>query len=233
VDLYDAIFIRRSVRKYDLTPLDQAAVRGIVDFTDSAPQLAGQRATFAAVSGAEVSDNSAPHYLLAFSPEGDSAYANVGYVMQRADLHIQSLGLGSHWMAMGKPKGEWADRDPYCAWLAFGRTDEPARGGEADFKRLPIAKISAEDNPVARAARVAPSGMNNQPWRLEFADGLVRLVHVPRGAMKVWTKKKSDKLSLGIAARHVELALAHGGKTVESVTPADRAGAFAIEIAYR
>jgi hypothetical protein len=133
-------------------------------------------------------------------------------------------------MAMGKPKGEWADREDYCAWLAFGRTDETARAGEGDFRRLPIGKISNQDNEVARAARLAPSGLNNQPWRLEFRENGVSVTHVPRGPMKLVTKKKVDKISLGIVACHIEIAYAHQGRLVDSVTPSTEGKGFAIEV---
>jgi hypothetical protein len=90
------------------------------------------------------------------------------------------------------------------------------RSGEADFKRLPLEVISNADNPVARAARLAPSGLNDQPWSLEFTDHAIRLRHTPRGALRLLTSR-SDKLSLGIILRHLTVALAHEGTPAQDI----------------
>ena len=76
----------------------------------------------------------APWCVFSFCEEDPAAYANAGYVLQKADLLLQSLGLGCGWFMDLKP----AQPDPrFCIGLAFGHTDEPLRTEEAQFKRRP------------------------------------------------------------------------------------------------
>jgi nitroreductase len=95
--------------------------------------------------------------------------ANIGYALQGVDLHLQSKGYGSLWSGMARPK---ESQENYRILLAFGNSTVPLRRGESDFKRKPVVEISntppgtGEDNPVASAARLAPSAVNFQPWKL-------------------------------------------------------------------
>jgi nitroreductase len=229
VTLYETIFTRRSVRKFDMSPLDGALLGEIGDFVAGAGQFEGQNARFEIAAAEAVKGAAAPHYILAHAGESAAAFANIGYVMQKADLYLQSIGLGSLWLGMTKPKHV---KEGFCILLAFGKTTVPPRNGAGDFDRLPPREISDTDNAVAGAARLAPSAMNSQPWKLRFTDGRVIVDYVGRGLMKVVLGKKLSKIDLGIVTRHVELALLHEGKKILSCTPVASGGAFRIEIAY-
>ncbi|GHU82315.1 hypothetical protein FACS1894196_0450 [Clostridia bacterium] len=227
--LYETIFVRRSVRKYDEAPVDGQTLQNIRQVLDEAEQMAGQSARFELAAADAVSQRLAPHYILAYCEQSDAAFANVGYVLQKVDLYIQSIGLGSVWLGMAKTK-ERAEN--FCIMLAFGRSDVPLRCGEAEFTRLPLAEVSGADNAVARAARLAPSAMNSQPWQLHFADGKVAMRYVGRGLMKRILRRKLSKIDLGIIARHVALALQSEGKTIQSVALRTSGEDFAVEVAY-
>ncbi|MDR1450088.1 MAG: hypothetical protein LBI84_07815 [Propionibacteriaceae bacterium] len=230
MDLHAAISIRHSVHRFGAAPLDPSVVQSIVELARRADPLAGRPVEVVLAGPDQVKGSSAPYHLLAFTTQDDAGFASAGYVLQLADLTLQAQGLGSHWIGLAGPK---AKRPDFTVLLAFGPTDEPPRA-EADASRLPLDRISAQDNPVARAVRLAPSGVNDQPWLLEFSDKLVRLVHQPRGAMSLVLAKKMDKISLGIAARHAAVALEHEGCQVSGPTAAcTEAGRFAIDLAYR
>ncbi|MDR1295740.1 MAG: hypothetical protein LBK59_12460 [Bifidobacteriaceae bacterium] len=226
--LYDAIFTRKSVHKFAPEPLADDVVARISEYLQRIDQLPGGT-VHAEIAGPDaVTDSSAPHYVLAWCEPTDAEYINTGFVLQAADLYIRDLGLGAHWKAM--PRLTHDDPHPrglhYSNLLAFGTPDEPMRSGEADFKRLPIATVSNVDNPVARAARLAPSGLNDQPWRLEFGDGVIRILQTPRGPLRLLTKR-SDKLSLGALLRHVTVALDHESTPINGIN-VDTSGKRAI-----
>ncbi|MDR0356775.1 MAG: hypothetical protein LBH63_00125 [Clostridiales Family XIII bacterium] len=227
--LYEMIEKRRSVRRYSESFPSNAAVDKIESFIEDTEQLPGQNAWFEVVSSDTIKSPVAAYSILAYCEAGDAAYANVGYVLQKADLYIQSLGLGSLWLGMGKPKEEKAD---FCIMLAFGETDVPMRNGASSFRRLPLKKLTNEDNTVARAVRLAPSAQNSQPWEMRFEQDLMILRCVGRGVFRQVLQKKLNKIDLGIAARHAEIALRNDGKTIESVTPKSDGKAFEIEIRY-
>ena len=227
--LHDTIFSRRAVRKYDMAPLDASVIADIQSFIDSMTQIDGQRAKFEIVEADKVNNSIAPHYILAYCENSDSACANVGFCLQAADLYIQSIGLGSLWLGMAKPNSNDAD---YCIMLAFGASDVPFRKNESEYERVPLSKISSEDNGISRAVRLAPSAINTQPWKLEFEPGKVIVEYFGRGIMKLIVKKKLAKIDVGIATRHAVAALEHEGKTVQSVRPAADRKVFGIEVVY-
>lgn len=227
--LYETIFVRRAVRKYDMTPLDEKTLGEIRKWIDETQQLPGQNARFEIVSADKVKGTAAPHYIMCYCKPADAEYANVGYVIEKADLYMQSLGLGSLWLGMGNPK---AKQDDFCIMLAFGKSDVPFRTGEQEFNRLPVCEISNTDNPIAQAARLAPSAMNTQPWKLDFADGGVTVRYFGRGVMKMILKTKMNQVDIGIVARHIVTALEHEGKSIQSVTPVTADKSLEIQIRY-
>ncbi|MDR1442500.1 MAG: hypothetical protein LBJ02_08980 [Bifidobacteriaceae bacterium] len=233
MDLYSTIFSRHSIHGFDPAPLDAKVVEEILDVARQAGCLDGQTVRVEVVGPEQVSGSSAPHHLAAFTAQDDAGFANAGYVLQLADLTIQARGLGSHWLGMPRLKRK---QPGFTILLAFGDTSEPPRSEDA-LNRLELDAISSEDNPVARAVRAAPSGMNDQPWRIEFEDGLVRLIHTKRGPMSMILAKRMDKVSLGIASRHAVIALQHQGAQVTKVAPATASGGasapFSIEISYQ
>jgi hypothetical protein len=228
MNLYSTIFTRRSVREYTPSPLGEAELASIKAVLDGAKQLPGQGARFEVVGADNLKKAPAPHAVLAYSQNTDAALCNIGYTLETLDLHLQGEGLGSLWMGMGKPAQPGAD---YRILLAFGKTDVPARQGEADFKRKPIGEISNEDNAIARAARRAPSAVNFQPWKLHFAPGAVTIHYDGKGLGRL-VAAKFQKIDLGIITKFVELALAHEGKTVTSITPGGTGKSFAVTVEY-
>ncbi|MDR2657616.1 MAG: hypothetical protein LBB86_07310 [Oscillospiraceae bacterium] len=206
--LYETIFARRSVRRYDKTPLDEAELSGIKTYLDGVKQLPGQSARFEIVDSDKLKGGLAPYAILAFADDGDAARVNIGYALQGVDLYLQSAGYGSVWCGMAKPKEPQSD---YRILLGFGKTSVPLRKGEEEFKRSKIANVSNEDNDVARAARLAPSAVNLQPWKLTFTDGNVTVRSSVRGIGRA-LPGRLYLFDLGIILKHVELALEHSGK---------------------
>jgi len=227
--LYDTIFIRRAVREYDSAPLSESALPDAPAVLDSVKQLPGQTARFEIANADKLKSVAAPHAVLAYSEDTDAALCNIGYTLQTLDLYLQSKGYGSLWMGMGKPAEPGAD---YRILLAFGKTDIPSRSGEADFKRKPVSDISNEDNAIARAARLAPSTVNFQPWKLDFSPGNVTVKYNGKGIGKLFAGK-FQKIDLGILLKHVELALEHEGKTVMEIASSGKGKNFAATVTYR
>jgi hypothetical protein len=204
-------------------------VDGIRQFVADTEQLPGQNARFEIVSSDALNTPVGSHAILAYCEEGDAAYANVGYVLQKADLYIQSRGLGSLWLGMGKPRER---EDKFCIVLAFGNTGLPLRKNIMEFNRLPIDRISDKDNDVARIVRLSPSAQNSQPWELRFDEGKLVISYKGRGLFRQILKKKLNKIDVGIAARHAELALQNEGKRIKSITAASGVKGLEIEIIY-
>lgn len=226
---YEMIFKRRQVRRYSGTPVEQSVLHSILDYAANASQFVGQRAIVKLLSADEMDGGQAPYYLLGYCDACAEAYANVGYVLQAADLYIQSIGLGSGWFMNAKPKTE---NERFCIALAFGGTDVPLRQSAAEFKRVPASTIACEDNAVVQAVRLAPSSLNSQPWKIEFETGRVIVRDAGRGITRAILKNKLNKIDVGIAARHAVAALEQEGKNHIIAVPVQEGKSFRIEIAY-
>jgi len=227
--LYETVFTRRAVRKYDAEPLNAKTLADIQTFLNQTDQMQGQKGAFEIVPASAVKGAQAPHYILVYCEPNDAARANVGYVLENCDLYIQSLGLGSIFLGMAKLVQKRAD---YCITLAFGKSAAPFRKTEQDFNRLPLAEISDADNAITRAARLAPSAMNSQPWKIEFGGNLVKVNYFGRGLTKLMLKSM-NKVDVGIISRHIAVALQNDGKTVSSVVPKADGKGFRVEISYQ
>jgi hypothetical protein len=224
--LYETIFARRSVRKYDGMPLDTAALNGIKSYVDSSKQLPGQSAKFEIVDDGKLKGGFAPHAILAYAGEDDAQFVNIGYTLQGVDLWLQANGYGSIWCGMASPKEPTAD---YRILLGFGKTDVSLRGGEDDYKRKKISEMSDTDNVVSRAVRVAPSAVNFQPWKLSFTDGTVKIAANVRGMGRV-IPGRLYLFDLGIALKHAEISLEHEGRRITAFELDGKAKDFTVTI---
>ena len=224
---YDAIFKRRAVRKYNETPVEQNVLDELNKLLKETKQIDGQEARFEINTSKEVK-GPAPYYVSSFCREGDASYANVGYILQKADLFVQSKGLGSVYLAGKKPKTKLKT---FCIVLAFGNSDVPFRA-KMDFERLSVSEISTEDNPIAQAARLAPSAWNSQPWKLSFEDGKVIIDYHGRGAFKLFFRNKLNMIDMGIVTRHVEESLLKEGKKVTSIVPENIGKGFRMTVSF-
>ncbi|MDR2046737.1 MAG: hypothetical protein LBP79_02365 [Clostridiales bacterium] len=226
--LYETIFARRSVRKYEDAPLTDAALADVMKRAGGAKQLFGQAARFELARKDELKGGQAPYAVLAYGGGDDAARVNIGYVLQGIDLYVQSVGYGSVWCGMARPKEPKPD---YRILLGFGNASVPLRSGEAEFKRAGLTDIADEDNAVARAARLAPSAVNFQPWRLTFSEGKVIAAANVRGIGGL-LPGKLYLYDLGIITKHVEIALEHEGFTVTDVKLAGSGKELTVEVDY-
>jgi hypothetical protein len=226
--LYETIFARRSVRRYDRSPLGAESLDEVAEYAHNAKQIPGQSAAFRLADAGKLKGGLAPHAILAYSGGSDAAYVNIGYTLQGIDLWLQSSGYGSVWCGMARP--EERERD-YRILLGFGKTGAPLRKSESEFKRKRLSEISDADNAAARAARLAPSAVNLQPWKLEFTEGKVTVRSHVSGVGRL-IPGRLYLFDLGIVTRHVEVALEHEGRVVTGHAFDGGGKHMAVEVGY-
>ena len=218
-ELYDAIFKRKSVRKYAPGRLDAATMQKVVSkFTDLKPLFPEIRTELRIMTNPEVRGMfkvNAPHFLAFFSEVKDGYTANAGFMMQQMDLFFSSNGIGSCWQGGPKPirESRKASELEFVTLMAFGPPAEDVhRKSVSEFDRDPLAKISdvKGNDDLLGAARLAPSGMNNQPW---FFSGRNGAIHV--SSAKSMIVDRMNHISAGIALCHMWLSATHSGKNVE------------------
>ncbi len=234
-DLYAAIFQRKSVRRYDVTPLADDTLEGIRDRLQTLTPLHKDIATEFAILPPDVVNRRmqppAPHYIAAFSEVNDGHLSNVGFMLQQMDLFLSANGMGSCWAGIPTLTKEGLARSKlkFVILMLFGKPDETLhRASTSEFKRKPlkvISDISGADD-LLEAARLAPSARNAQPW---FFTGHERVVHAyyrKPNLLSGLLTKKYPPIDVGISLCHLKLSAERLGNETEIVFDDPQDNAF-------
>jgi nitroreductase len=224
-NLYPAIFKRKSVRNYDLTPLNEDTLNKIREhIIELKPLYPDIKTELKIISTEDVNRRimkKAPHYLAVFSENKEGYMNNVGYMGQQMDLYLSAKGIGSCWQGIPTVKKEVIKSTSlkFIILLAFGKAKEPLhRSDISEFnKRKKIPAISNAEIPdeFIEAVRLAPSATNQQPWFLTGDDKMINVYSVKSGILKGFMTGKYIPIDLGIALCHLQIAAEHFGKNTE------------------
>ena len=180
--LYDALFYRRTVRKFKMEALDAEFINHLKCFVRHlTPYNSDVQVDFLIVdnSKGEIKDNGifqirAPYYLLLSSENSKDKLLNAGYLMQQVVLYLTAKGIGTCYQGNFRPTKEMLSKlkYDYCIAIAFGNPAtrlerEPKEAVRLGFESIVCEKESLSDNvhTILEAARLAPSALNSQPWR--------------------------------------------------------------------
>lgn len=232
--LFDAISRRRSRRSFDGTPVATDDLEAIEAFAQAfrpwpdarvvvVPQAS--QAVFAGIIGAYGGVSGAPSALV-FVGGSDTDPARVGYTGQAVILEVTARGLDTCWVGgafsahaaaeiAGIQRGERVFAVSPLGHAARSATaKERMLFGMARAKhRRPLDEIApghqnwpAWAQAAVRAARLAPSAMNRQPWRFRMEAGTLVVAYAGSD-----TPRTSKRLDCGIAMMHAELGAASEG----------------------
>jgi len=212
-NLYAPMFTRKSVRKYDMTPLPEETLQQIEKFiSEVTPLLPDAEFQYKIVGPGEVKGMGipqAPHYILISAKQQPLRHTIVGFHFQHLELYLYSMGYATRWLGMLKPKQ--ADKD-FVIGIAFGKPAEPSSRTLAEFDRKTVAEIAQGADNRLEAVRTAPSGLNKQPWYFIVEDGSIHVYYKKSiGGIMGWIYDLMD-LDVGIALCHLAVATAHEGK---------------------
>ena len=218
VDIYDTIFKRKSIRKYDNSPLDGEVLNRISEeLNNLTPLYDDIKTDLKIISGNDVklrSMKQAPHYLAIFSENKEGYLTNLGFMLQKMDLLFSASGIGSCWQGIPTPKSHVIKSSDlkFIILIAFGMPTEPLhRVDTSEFKRKSLEKITdIEDaNELMEPVRLAPSAINNQPW---FFTGTKDMIHAcsnkPNFLKGVFVNKYIP-IDVGIAIYHLMVSAEH------------------------
>ena len=225
-NLYETIFKRKSVRKYNPTPLADDVLQDFLAYIESrTPIFEGIKVEFKLVPGSMIKNFlmpiKAPHYLLVFSENKEGYLTNAGYLLQQLDLYFSANGIGSCWVGMAKPSKELVASSTlhFVIGMAFGTPQDALhRQSEDEFKRKSLEKITNIEGmeEVFEAVRLAPSATNSQPWYFTASEGYIHAYCVKPGFIKAMFYAEMNKIDIGIAISHLQLATGKGIKVMEN-----------------
>ena len=212
MNLYEAIFVRKSVRSYTgeaLSPqlLDKVKAHyreltglfgGIETEISVLDNRRGQQRMLSLFSV------KAPYYLVFYSEKTPRYLMNMGYLMEQMVLYMCSLGIGTCFIGSNKIKKELQEKDgrKMVGIVAFGKSKGSHVRKQAEAKRLSIDQLCIfKEVPrqwmrqLLESARLAPSAMNDQPWRFVVYDNRI---HIFSKKQKAEQLRKWDEVNFGI-----------------------------------
>nr|WP_276536693.1 nitroreductase family protein [Tissierella carlieri] len=220
-NFYDIIFKRKSIRKYDLSSLDNNILQELLDYIGNLkPMYKNIEVQMKIVTG-EVVRNlfpiKAPYYLLVYSEEKEKHITNAGFMLQQVDLFLSANGIGSCWAGLTQPKKEIANESKlnYIIALAFGKPAENIhRDNLSEFKRKAIAEIrnNGEKDELLEAVRLAPSAVNSQPWYFKVDKNKIHAYCVKSNLIKGIIYNRLNQIDMGIGICHLCIAAKHLGE---------------------
>lgn len=187
MNLYEAIFERRSIRKFRMEAVDDVIISGMFAFFEEIEPLFPKIKTkISVINGTEwkpkfagLANVSAPHYIVIYAEDIERSAMNAGYIMQKIALFLTAKGVGTCYQGTVKKKDKKMDTEGLsCVMVvAFGYPkSQPMNPGYA-AKRLSLEELCAfKEHPKAHVselletARLAPSSFNSQPWRFVVYD---------------------------------------------------------------
>lgn len=224
-ELYNSIFRRKSIRKYDVSPLPPDTLSEIKQYASNVKPLVPTIKTDFSYLTAENVKNplpvKAPHYICIYSEKVEHYLMNVGFMLQQVDLYLSAKSIGSCWLGMAKPaNGALLKMNgmDFVIMLAFGNAAEPLhRASISEFKRKAQNEIGAlsEVFDIQDAVRLAPSATNSQPWFLTGSAERIQIHRVKLGTVKAIIYDKLNQIDIGIALCHLYIAAMEKGKNVE------------------
>lgn len=214
--LYEAIFRRKSVRKYKDDEIEGRILEKIRRFGEDAvgirPDIRVKWEIFRA------SDNKvkgmfqvkAPYYVALYSEICEDYQKNAGCLMEQLSLSLHTMGIGSCYQGGARLRNDQESELELVMIMAFGYPAEPLERDRMDFRRLDMKKLvkvhgtfGKVQRQLLEPARLAPSAMNLQPWRYVVTENRIHLF-VKKPARIGYQKQLNMNLfDAGIAIAHM------------------------------
>ena len=179
-----------------------------------------------------------PCFFYGVGRPSSTFFLSYGYLLEQTVLFITDMGLGTCWVGGYRTDqplgGNLQDGFLVGAIVAFGYAapkqammERTIHGFIKPHRRKPNSELFSyvdfhtpipENFPEAyinaiEMVRIAPSAANLQPWRLVIAESL-QTAHFYRqrtAASKFYERKQLQRIDMGIAMCHFELALSDAG----------------------
>ncbi|MEE1031238.1 MAG: nitroreductase family protein [Ruminococcus sp.] len=219
MDLYEAMFVRKSIRNYIHEPLQPKVLEGIVEQIDHITSLFGGIETEMAVVDNTQEQHKmlgmlgvkAPYYLMLYSEEKDRAMMNAGYLMEQISLYLYTQGIGNCFLGVPVLKKAYRMRGnkKLMAVLAFGTAKGSCYRKHIDARRMELNELCVfKEAPrqwmkqLLEAARMAPSSLNSQPWRFVVFDNRIHVFSKKHALSRLG---KWDELNFGIMFANMQV----------------------------
>ncbi|NLP35321.1 MAG: hypothetical protein GX359_09045 [Clostridiales bacterium] len=222
MNMFEAIFSRKSTRHFIHDKIEWDVLDDILKFVNEIPKLIDDIAVeFKLVSNIEKKQGfhgpfsvKAPYYFCISSEKKDNYLLNAGYMMQQLSLYLTRKGLGSCYVGLASPgRGlKSTMKYEYVIALAFGKPAKPLLRNSHEAKRLPekdtvVYKedVNADIRQIITAARLSPSGLNNQPWRFVVYKNRIH-IFTRKNVLLYKMMDNNNLIDIGVMMAHFLIA---------------------------
>lgn len=244
MELYDAIFYRKSIEAYSSKQITKYLMDQVRQFCSNITYLntnlnikahvidRGHLINFSTNNKIQIK---APHYILVTSNEVDDYLLNIGYALQEITLEMACLGLGTTWLKCPLDReeveefvnleSEYGKEEHEIEYpqliIAFGYPEEEEalfRSSYAIHDRHKMKNICDDYDEkwfnALNALRIAPSYNNCQPWTLEKIQDGFN-IFINESKKKNKDVQKYIEMSMGVAMKHFEIGCEHDNIEIE------------------
>lgn len=222
MNLYEAISVRKSIREFDKREVEEKLIEKLKRFSKELQPV------FLEVPHRIVFHNAkeetpvkkgkfcveAPFYISVLSEDSKEGQINAGYLMEQMVLFLTCRGVATCYQGNLRFFKECAEEEPLkeLAVVAVGYPVHYLYREENLAKRVPLAKqchfkeeVEAPMMAILKAANLAPSALNQQPWRFVVYGNRI---HVMTRKETVLSKRFRIRyfIDTGIALAHMEIA---------------------------
>ncbi len=221
-ELYDMIFKRKSIRRYDeslsITADEMQEIKGRI--VNLMPLVKEVKVKFEIVERKETTSKRGEYCLLMYSEQKPLYLLNAGYMLEQMDLFLASLNIGTCWYALAKTKELTSDGLDYIIMLAFGKShSEDFRKDFSKTNRKDLETIWKGEHylDVGEIVRYAPSACNTQPWRIISEDNCLRIYRTTQIKSLMPASKLSyyNSIDMGIFICFLDITLSQKGYMYE------------------
>ncbi len=212
LNLSEMIYKRKSFRKYTRESVDAKMLQKVTDFCKNLTPLYPDIMVKCEIVDKEnvrcILPWSTRQVVAIFSEKKDGYLENIGFMFQQLDLYLQSIGLGSCWLGMGRLSPAVRAEEELCfvIILAFGYPKEELRDDLLQFRRKGISEISDIDDNRLEPARLAPSSVNSQPWHFVHEGDTIHAYMSKGGLFKAVNIEDMNRIDMGIALSHIYIS---------------------------
>lgn len=221
MNLYDAIFFRKSIRHFKMEPVEKRILEQILNFTKYLSKISlSHKAEFELLDSIAYKKLAggafmvkAPHYLVLSLDREEGSLVYCGYLMEHMALYLVTKGIASCFIegsnSVVSPR---AKAGCFRFAIAFGNTDkglykEKRTENRLDLKELCTFKEETDANimTMLQAARLAPSAMNSQPWRFVVYNNRIHVfMKREKGMIKKYLEIR--KVDMGMVLANLMIA---------------------------
>lgn len=214
--LYEAIFRRKSVRKYRDEEIDEKILKQIEQFgadtigirSDIRVKWKIFRPTDKKMKG--LFQVKAPYYVALYSEISEDYRKNAGCLMEQLSLYLHTRGIGSCYQGGAVLVDDGEQELELVMIMAFGRPAEALERELEDFRRLELAKLVKAHGNIGKAhrklleaARLAPSALNLQPWHFVVTENRIHMFVKKPGRIGYQKQLNRNLFDAGIMLAHI------------------------------